>query len=207
MAVSAFMLPPSSAAGPPAADPASAGVVFAAVASSDASMVLEACHLAQRGQQAARHAWRRVAALQQLRSLVLCTAHVELPTAAAATSGATGGSGASCGRHLLLSGATDGSLTVWDLTAAAEQYTQHYNRDGSGGSGSSSLSNGGGASPATAGGEEWQALELEPLLTVEGVHQSGVNDMAAALLGAEECGGGFGNSWVEGGKPRAGVVQ
>jgi hypothetical protein len=164
-------------------------VAFVAAASSDASLSLLACHLAQRGQQAKR-AWQPVGALQYHTCPVLCTAHVEVHAGDAEPSCLTGRS-----RQLLFSGATDGSVAAWDLSPAAERYLAHCGAAGAaqaaaGGTAGAAAANNGHKDEVSRGGlpgggapGPWQELELEHVLCLEGVHQSGVNAMAAVQLG------------------------
>ncbi|GAB4818244.1 hypothetical protein N2152v2_005290 [Parachlorella kessleri] len=182
----------AAAAAPPLA---AQQVAFVVAASSDTSLSLLASHLAQRGQHANR-AWQPVAALRHHRSPVLSTAHVEVPAGLDVPANDVwqlSGPGDDCGRrscgqgdsrHVVLSGATDGGLAAWDLSSIARQYLRHCE---------ASTAQGTAAATAAAGdatrrrpAESWQEVDLGPSLALEGVHQSGINALAAVLIGDDD---------------------
>ena len=140
-------------------------LVFVAAAASDASLELLCTDLSARRRQGASsrlQQWHVAAALRHHARPVLCTAHAALPATA---DGPVASSRRQ--RHLVCSGSTDGSVAVWDVTHAAAAA----------------------AAAAPSAHAQWQQPqgqlppELPPLLALEGVHQSGVNDVALAAAG------------------------
>lgn len=85
-------------------------------------------------------------------------------------------------RHLLFSGGTDGSIAIWDVTAAVQGAQSTGGSNGA--AASASCYAGGNNSAATAGRAEGAAAvaQLAPLAVLQGVHQSGINGLAAAWL-------------------------
>lgn len=143
---------------------ARAPLVFAVAAASDASLALLCADLraCPRVLGAGRRPlqWRAAAALQHHTSPVLCTAHCLLEPGPCSSSG-------SQARHIVCSGATDGAVALWDVTAAAA-------------AAAAASTSGGGAE-----GGDAAAPAVAPLLVLGGIHESGVNAMAAAPAGEE----------------------
>lgn len=157
--------------------------VFVAAAASDASLELLCADLGgprgELGTGRRAQLWRVAAALRHHACPVLCTAHCSLavgPSTAPEPGPAGGGAGSGSGsarptRHIVLSGGTDGSVAVWDVTAAAAAAA------------SACAASACAASAAEAGCEEQPRVELAPVLVLTCLHQSGVNAMAAAPAG------------------------
>jgi hypothetical protein len=149
--------------------------VFVVAAASDASLALLCCDLAtcqrQLGAGHRQPQWATVADLQHHACPVLCTAHCCLEQPASSCSG-------SRQRLVVCSGATDGTVAVWDVTPAAASIA-------------STPAAAAVAAAAAAGShgscqpqqEHQQAATVAPLLVLEGLHQSGVNSMAAVPAG------------------------
>ncbi|KAL4446854.1 hypothetical protein ABPG77_008098 [Micractinium sp. CCAP 211/92] len=161
--------------------------VFVVAAASDASLELLCADLAgprrELGTGRRAQQWRVAAALRHHACPVLCTARCALP--AAAPAGAElglGGNGCGTGcdssgarslQHIVLSGATDGSVAVWDVTPVATAAAL-----------ATVASAAARAAPELAGEVQEQPLaELSPVLVLTGLHQSGVNDVAAVPAG------------------------
>lgn len=133
-----------------------ASLVFAVAAASDASLALLCADLStcprELGGGRRPQQWRPAATLQHHTCPVLCTAHCRL--------GPDGGGDQP--RQVVCSGATDGAVAVWDVTAAAAAAA---------------------AGSGDPGGAGQQPAVLAPLLVLPGVHQSGVNALAAVAAG------------------------
>jgi hypothetical protein len=185
LAVSAFLPSPADRPAASAGPACGAGVAFLVMASSDATLCMLALELERRAHGPnsgeCSRAWQTVANLEYHQAPVLCTAHVatEAPAeavAAAAPSASGIGSGVAPQaapqrarrRHLVLSGASDGGVALWDLTGAAGGFAPA--RHGA----------------AASGGD---VPALRPALALPGLHRSGVNAISAVATGAVEEGG------------------
>lgn len=135
-------------------------------------------------------AWRLLAEMRHHSCPAISLAHLAWPDSPqlgnpAAEEAAAGhpGAQAAAARHLLFSGGTDGSIAVWDIAAAVQSVSCS-----SGGGGTAGVSQGSGSScnatHVDCGATEAAAaiMPLEPLAVLQGVHQSGVNGLAAAWL-------------------------
>ena len=185
--------PANGSAGRDAATAGEPPLLFIVAAASDASLALLCADLAATPRQLGTG--RRPQQLATAASLhhhscpVLSTAHccLELcasqgggedgasPQQKAATAGAAGvlRSSGSVQRHIVLSGATDGGVAVWDVSEATAATA------------AAAVSPGAATTAAPLGGPEQRAPgELAPLLVLPGLHQSGVNCMAVAPAGA-----------------------
>ena len=153
-------------------------LVFVVAAASDASLTLLCCDLATcQRQLGAGHRlpqWAAAADLQHHACPVLCTAHCCLEEPASSGSGRSAGTSSSHSsrqRHVVCSGATDGTVAVWDVTPAAAAAAA---------AAAAGASFHGSCKPL---GEHQRAAAVTPLLVLEGLHQSGVNSMAAVPAG------------------------
>lgn len=155
--------------------------VFVVAAASDASLALLTADLAgprrQLGTGQRQQQWQEVAALRHHAYPVLCTVHccLEVPSADLVGSGGNGSSSAASRRqhrHIICSGDTDGCVAVWDVTAAG---------------GPLAAPAAGGAAAGASHAEPVEVQEVHPLLALEGVHQSGVNSVAAVAAGGLLC--------------------
>ncbi len=177
----------AAAAAAAASEPAGAQqpLLFIVAAASDASLELLCSDLAgtprQLGTGRRPDQFPAVARLSHHTCPVLSTAHCGLglpggegavvqrdgPTGVAAGVCSSGSSGSPAVRHVAFSGATDGTVAVWDLTPAVAAGT----------STAAALL----GSPAQQGQHAQQVLA--PLLVLPSLHQSGVNCMAVAPAG------------------------
>jgi hypothetical protein len=146
--------------------------VFGVAAASDASLSLLSAELAAQPSDEGRSSdqlgpqWQEVAALQHHEYPVLCTAYCCLQGGLVGGADGTAGSTACSAqaRHIVCSGATDGSVALWDVTAAAAAWTA-------------------GAADGDSSADGQQQQQVQPLLALEGLHQSGVNGMAVTAAG------------------------
>lgn len=142
--------------------------VFAVAAASDASLSLLSAELAAQPSDEGRSSdqlgpqWKEVAALRHHEYPVLCTAYCCLQ--GGLVGGADGTACSAQARHIVCSGASDGSVALWDVTAAAAAWTAGAVDGGS-----------------IVDGQQQQ--QVQPLLALEGLHQSGVNGMAVTAAG------------------------
>lgn len=113
-------------------------------------------HCALHLPQVAEHMWRQVAVLEHHSSPVLATAMLPLPLPTLAEARIPPGAGLPPPvRILAFSGATDGSIAIWDLSGAIE-----------------------------AGSWSGARLRLAPMHVLHGLHQSGINALSVATPGA-----------------------
>ncbi|TQE01350.1 hypothetical protein C1H46_013030 [Malus baccata] len=143
-------------------------VCFIVVACSDATLALRALVLPYR-------LWFDVAVLLPLASPVLAFQHVILPTCVPSEDNIQMGS-----MYILISGATDGSIALWDLMKSIQAFVKlcQYLITVS----SQAIDT---ASEVNAYDSSSDIYEISPLAVFENIHQSGVNSLHVS--GVEGC--------------------
>ena len=116
--------------------------------------------------QARRQAWTLLAELRHHTCPVISLAHPAggAPGPRICPGGHPGGESATAQRQLLFSGGTDGGIAIWDVSAAVSAAAERS------------------CGSADSAGGAAAAAKLAPLAVLQGVHQSGVNSLAAAWL-------------------------
>lgn len=119
--------------------------------------------------------WSDVSQLQPLGAPVICLRAISISnTGPAADRSLPDGSNSCCTQqHLVLAGATNGCIGVWDLTVLHQHQQYRLEPPPS-------------ASKATVGCSKSSLPMLSPLGIIEGVHQSGINSLAVASLAAAQ---------------------
>jgi hypothetical protein len=116
--------------------------------------------------QARRQAWRLLAELRHHTCPAISLAHLAsgAPGPTVCPGSHPGGEPATAQRQLLFSGGTDGGIAIWDVSAAVSAAAERS------------------CGSADSAGGAAAAAKLAPLAVLQGVHQSGVNSLAAAWL-------------------------